>query len=231
MKKVGIMQPYIFPYLGYFQVLNAVDEYVIYDDVQFIKGGWINRNNILVNGQKILFTLGLEGASPNKLINEIKVGDSDLQKLPKTLAQAYARAPQKAPVLDLVTRICNYGDHNLARFIGNSLHEIAAYLEIPTKLVYSSSLKKDTSLKGQDKVLAICKELGAEMYINSIGGQELYDRAAFSAQGVELKFLKSDLIEYPQLGGAFMPGLSIIDVMMFNSPAQTRQLLEAYELI
>lgn len=229
-KSVAIMQPYLFPYLGYFQVMNAVDEYVIYDDVNFIKGGWINRNNILMQGNKQLISIALSGASPNKLINEVGIGDNFV-KFQKTIDLAYAKAPYRADVVALIARICSFGDHNLAHFTANSLREIATYLGITTKLTLSSGLKKDTTLRAQDKVIAICQELGAGTYINSIGGQELYSQADFAAAGINLKFLNMNHIEYPQFGGEFIAGLSIIDVMMFNSPQRASELLEEYELV
>ncbi len=229
MKKVGVMQPYLFPYVGYFQTLNTVDEYVIYDDVQFIKGGWINRNYILIGGHRALFTIRLADASSNKLINEVVIQD-DFTKFLKTVAMCYSRAPQKEQVMALLERICRYEDRNLARFTGNSMQEIVTYLKIDTKLRYSSDLKQDGGLKAQDKVIAICQELDAGIYINAIGGMELYDKEQFRDSGIELRFLKTRPILYKQLGKEFVPFLSIIDVMMFNTVPEVRQLLNAYDL-
>jgi hypothetical protein len=222
MKRLGIMQPYLFPYLGYYQLINAVDE--------FIKGGWINRNNILNQGQKSLFTFPLVGASPNKLINEIEYAD-EFGKFQKTLAMAYGKAPYKAEVFAFMDKVCNFPDKNLARFNGNALMEVAAYLGMATTFIYSSTLKKDTSLRAQDKVLAICAELGAEQYINAIGGLELYSRDDFKNHGLELKFLRPELPEYNQRQAEFIPGLSIIDIMMFNTPDEIREMLGKYELV
>lgn len=230
MKKLAIMQPYFMPHLGYFQLMDAVDEYVIYDDVQFIKGGWINRNNILISGRKSLFTIMLEGASPNKLINEIIIKD-DFRKFKKSIEITYAKAPYREAVINLLGRICSYEDKNLSRFIGNSFKELALYLGIETRLTYSSRLRKDSSLRGQDKVISICKELGAQTYINSIGGVELYSKENFLSEGIELMFLKSLPVRYHQLGYDFVPGLSIIDVMMFNSRGEIAKMLRNYELV
>jgi len=230
MKRLAIMQPYLFPYLGYFQVMKAVDQYVIYDDVQYIKGGWINRNNLLMQGEKKLLSVRLLGASPNKLINEVEV-DEDFAKMQKTISSYYARAPFLSEVSELLARICSYPDRNLARFIANSLAEICRYLNLDTELLMSSHLKKDITLKGQDKVLAICKVLSADIYINAIGGQSLYNRAEFQQHGVELKFLKTGPVIYRQTSNEFVPDLSIIDVMMFNSQEDVSLLLDRYELI
>lgn len=230
MKKVAIMQPYLFPYVGYFQLMNAVDEYVAYDDVQFIKGGWINRNHILVNGEKVLFSIALKGASSNKLINEISIND-DFQKFQKTISMAYGKAPYVEPVSALIERICSYKDKNLAKFIGNSLQEVARYIGIETNFVYSSELEKDNALKGQEKVIAICKELETDAYLNAIGGQELYSKEKFEKYDIKLNFLKPEPPEYKQFNRPFIPGLSIIDVMMFNSTSEIRKMLRYYELI
>jgi WbqC-like protein family len=228
--KIGLLQPYLFPYLGYFQLIHAVDTCVLYDDVQYIKGGWINRNNILIGGQKILFTIPLHGASPNKLISEIDIQD-DFSKFLKTVGMAYSRAPYSQPVTELLQKICAYEDKNLARFTGNSLQEIVAYIGIGTKFIYSSKIPKDASPDAQGKVIAVSKALGCDMYINPIGGQELYAREVFRQQGIELLFLKTHFQEYRQLGKVFVPGLSIIDIMMFNSPEEIQQMLSDYELV
>lgn len=228
--KLSIMQPYLFPYFGYFQLINAADKHVIYDDVQYIKGGWINRNNILIGKNKTLFTIKLDGASPNKLINEIDIKD-DFTKFLKTVAMAYSQAPYKDPVFNLISMICAYEDKNLARFIGNSLQEISNYLGIKTKFMYSSDLKKDNDLRAQDKVISICEELGADVYINAIGGQGLYNREKFKNHGIELRFINSLMSPYKQFNNEFIPSLSIIDVMMFNSKDNVIKILNEYELI
>lgn len=230
MKKVAIMQPYLFPYIGYFQLINAVDEFVIYDDVQFIKGGWINRNNILLNKEKKLITFPLSGASANKKINEISF-EENLSKTRKTIEMAYSRAPYKTEVNELINEILSFDNKNLAEFIANSINLICDYLEIKSKILKSSDLNKNSSLKGQDKVIDICEVLGAQTYINSIGGQELYDKKEFSGHGIDLKFLKPHLVEYKQFNNDFVPGLSIIDAMMFNSRDRVKEMLSDYELV
>jgi len=230
MKKIAIMQPYFFPYLGYFSLIKSVDQHVIYDDVQFIKGGWINRNYVLINRQKNLFSIRLRKAGANRLINQIEIID-DFLKFQKMLRMAYGKAPYKKPVLDLVARICAYPNKNLAAFVGNSLREIVEYLNIRNSLVFSSLIKKGNAQKAQDKVIAICRELQGTIYINSIGGQSLYDGPNFSRHGIELKFIKVRPVTYMQFGKAFVPNLSIIDALMFNSVENVRAMLDAFELI
>jgi hypothetical protein len=231
--KVGVMQPYLFPYIGYWQLINAVDKYVIYDDVNFINRGWINRNNILMNGESKLINLKLSQASQNKLINEIEVFDDseNKEKLLKTIETFYRKAPYFSKVYPMIEDIVDQKDKNLARYIEYSLRQICKYLSIETELIISSSLNKDNTLRGQDKILNICKMLGADEYINAIGGQELYDYESFKNQGIELKFLKSRLTEYKQFKNEFVPNLSIIDVMMFNEVSNIKEMLLNYDLL
>lgn len=228
--KLGIMQPYFMPYIGYWQLMAAVDTYVVYDDVNYIKGGWVARNNILLNGQKHMFTITLNGASPNKLFNEITIKD-DFKKFSRLIESAYRKAPYYAEVSALLDKIYNYEDKSLAAFMMHSFQVVLDYLEIDTKLVLSSTIEKDNDLRGKDKVKHICHLLGADTYYNAIGGQELYDKNDFKADGIDLHFVKTELSPYPQLKNEFVPGLSMIDVLMFNSPTEVKQLLTNYKLV
>lgn len=228
--KLGIMQPYFMPYIGYFQLMKAVDKYVVYDDVDYIKGGWVSRNQILVNGEKKMFTVTLKGASPNKRFNEIEIGD-DFGKLMKTLRINYSKAPCFQETMALMERIVAFPDKNLSRFILNSFREIADFLDIRTELLPSSGLEKDNSLKGADKVLHICRLLGADTYYNAIGGRELYDKDEFRSKGVRLEFLSSEVSSYRQFKEEFVPGLSLIDVLMFNAPEEIDRMLNRYTLV
>lgn len=227
--KLAIMQPYLFPYLGYFHLIRAVDAFVVYDDVNFIKGGWINRNYVLGREQKQLVTLPLRGASPNKLINEVQVGDRQ-DKLLETIRHTYAKAPQFCLVFPLLESILHYPERNLAGFLENSLRQLCGYLGLAPAWHVSSSLPKDNDLRGQDKVLAICEQLGANHYINVPGGRALYDTEAFARRGLQLSFIQPRCVEYRQFSKPFVPDLSIVDVMMFNDATQCASLLQAYEL-
>ena len=227
---LGIMQPYFMPYIGYWQLMAAVDTYVVYDDVNYIKGGWVARNNILLNGQKHMFTITLNGASPNKLFNEITIKD-DFKKFSRLIESAYRKAPYYAEVTALLDKIYNYEDKSLGAFMLNSFQVVLDYLEIDTKLVLSSTIEKDNALRGKDKVKHICHLLGADTYYNAIGGQELYDKNDFKADGIDLHFVKTELSPYPQLKNEFVPGLSMIDVLMFNHPIEVKQLLTNYKLV
>jgi hypothetical protein len=232
--KLGIMQPYFFPYIGYWQLMKVVDKYIIYDDVNFIKAGWINRNKILMNGEGKMINLQLHNASQNKLINEVEVQEGNSvynKKLLKTLETCYKKAPHYDDVFPVIESIIKLDEKNLARYLEFSIRRVSEYLSIDTELIVSSTITKNNDLRGQDKVIEICKELGADEYINAIGGQGLYSPEDFVAQGIQLKFLKSGEIRYQQFKNEFVPNLSIIDVMMFNSIEEVKKMLEKYELL
>jgi len=230
--KVGIMQPYFFPYLGYWQLIAAVDKYVVYDDVAYIKGGWINRNNILMNGKPSLITLPLDNSSSFRNINEISVvkNPKAVEKIIKTLNIAYAKAPYKNEVLPMIEQLLAEND-TIAMLNYNAILRINEYLGVDTEIILSSRLDKQCELKGQDKVIHINKLLGSDCYINAIGGMELYDRNAFAAEGIELKFLNMGDVIYKQLKNDFVPRLSIIDVLMFNGKMGTKELMMQYSLV
>jgi len=228
--KLGIMQPYFFPYIGYFQLIHAVNTYIVYDDVNYIKGGWVNRNYILLNGEKHLVTLRLRKASPNKRINEIEI-DGNQKKIMKTIQQAYVIAPFYKDVYPLIECVFKSGELNLAKFLLKSIVEIVGYLECDTHITLSSSIEKKDELKGQDKVLHICELLRANQYINAIGGQSLYSKQLFKQYGIDINFLKTNHIEYSQFKKKFIPNLSIIDILMFNPKEKVQSYLGAFELI
>lgn len=227
---LAIMQPYFFPYIGYWQLINAVDTFVVYDDVNFIKQGYINRNSILANNKAQKITLEVIGASSGRMIKEVQVGGNG-RKILKNIDQAYKKAPEYEKVFPLIQSILEDPEQNLAKFVGNSIQKISAYLEMNTKIIYSSGLDKDNGLKAQEKVLDICQRLEASHYINMIGGQELYCKETFRSKKIELDFMQTELIEYKQFKNEFIPRLSIIDIMMFNSKDEIKNMLERYRLV
>lgn len=231
--KIGIMQPYFIPYIGYWQLMNVVDKYVIYDDVNYINRGWINRNKILVDGNVKYFNIPMIDASQNKLIKEINVNNDNrlIEKNIRTIKSAYRKAPFYSKVFPILEKILWCGKDNIAEYIEYSFSILTMYLGINTEFIISSEIKKDCSLKGQDKILDICKLLYADEYYNAIGGLELYSSESFKENGIKLKFLKPGRIEYKQFGGRFQDNLSIIDVMMFNSPETIHEMLENYTVI
>lgn len=227
------MQPYFIPYIGYWQLMNAVDKYVIYDDVNYIKGGWINRNRILVNNQPKYFNIPMLGASPNKYINEVLVNTDEKLKNKnlRIIEGAYKKAPYFDIVYPLLQDILFCNENNLAKYIACSIEIICNYLGITTELIFSSELKKNCDLKAEAKVIHICEILKGTEYYNAIGGKELYSFSHFKEKGIQLKFLQTQDIQYEQFGADFQKNLSIIDVMMFNSKEKINEFLDAYTLI
>jgi hypothetical protein len=227
------MQPYFLPYIGYFQLISAVDLFVVYDNIKYTKKGWINRNRFLQNGTDAMFTLPLKGAADSLDVRERELAsDFNREKLLSQLRGAYLRAPYFSQTFPFVERIVRHEDTNLFRFLHHSIVESCGQLTITTPIRISSSIDIDPELKNQDKVLAICAAVGASTYVNAIGGVELYSREAFRDRGLTLTFIQSRPFVYSQLGASFVPWLSIIDVMMFNSPDAIRTCVSTgYDLI
>lgn len=232
--KLGIMQPYLFPYIGYFQLIQAVDQFVIHNDVQWIKGGWINRNKILVQGKPQYITLPLKKDSTFMKINERQFSadiENQKKKIIRIIKDVYKKAPQFQVAIQLVNECFCCEERNVSAFIVNSLIICCDYLGIRTPLVLSSKLDKRNDLHGQDRVLEINDIMSASHYINSIDGNKLYDKDRFAEKGVDLSFIKARNIAYNQFANhEFVPFLSIIDVMMFNSQNELTNLLKEYDL-
>ena len=226
---IAIMQPYFFPYIGYWQLIHAVDVFVIFDDVNYMNKGYINRNNILVRGEKKLITLELIGASQNKKINEIKIGRNRV-KLLKTIEMAYSKAPHFDEVFPTIKEILTHKENNLAMFLYFSLMKISQTLQLNTKFIFSSDIKKDNHLTAQDKIIDIVKNLNSTNYVNLIGGQKLYDKDVFSQKNIKLNFIHAEPQKYRQFNDTFVPDLSIIDILMFNNIDEIRKFLNEYEL-
>ena len=232
--KLAIMQPYFMPYIGYFQLINSADEFIIYDNIQYTKKGWINRNRILDKGSDRLFTVPLKKDSDYLDVIDRKLSESwdkDRKKLLNSLNTLYHKAPYFEESFSIVEKCLLDNEDNLFTFILNSLNRINNYLDIKTSIVVSSDIGIDHSLKSQDKVIAICKAREATTYINAIGGMDLYSKTIFEANNIDLKFIKSHQIVYEQFDGAFVPWLSIVDVMMFNSKDIIKEYLNSYTLI
>lgn len=228
--KLAIMQPYFFPYIGYFQLIQAVDAFVVYDDVNYINRGWINRNYVLANDSKTRLTLHLEGASQNTWINQIHIGENK-HKLLKTIQHAYAKAPYFDLAFPVISACLLENEVNLAVYLTKGLQTISHYLDIDTQWFISSKIEKNNFLKGQEKILDICKKLDAGQYINMLGGKALYDQTIFAGHDIQLSFIEPAIRPYLQGKSEFVPYLSIIDVMMYNSQARCQQLVREYQIV
>jgi len=230
--KLGIMQPYFLPYIGYWQLLGAVDAFVLYDNIQYTKKGWINRNRFLKNDSDALFTIPLRKDSDFlNVIDRMIADEFDPERLLNQLAGSYRKAPFFSRVFPLLGSIVACKDRNLFGYIEHSIRCVAEFLDIKTPIVISSTLQIDHSLRGEQKVLALCRAMGASHYINPVGGQELYSKPAFKEFGITLEFLQARPIRYPQFSNEFVSNLSIVDVLMFNQRESVVGMLQEYDLL
>ena len=231
--KTAIMQPYFLPYVGYFQLIDSVDLFIVYDNIKYTKKGWINRNRMLQNGKDVMFSLPLKSDSDYLDIFERELApDFNRDKLLNQFKGAYRHAPYFAQTFPLIEQGVRYEDINLFGFLHHSIVKTCEHLGITTEIRLSSGIAIDHDLKNQDKVLALCEAVGATTYVNAIGGMELYSKETFREKGIELKYIQSKPFEYAQFGNAFVPWLSIIDVLMFNQLDTIQTCIStSYELI
>jgi len=230
--RLAVMQPYLFPYIGYFQLINAVDSFVLYDDVSFIKQGWINRNRILVSGKPLFFTVPIKKQSSFKRISETEIVEDQrwLKKVLSSLKYSYGKAVYFNEAMDIVTGVLCAKTRLISEMASISLVSICNYLDIGTKFIYNPDGYNNSSLKKEDRIIDICLKEGADEYINLIGGKELYSKEKFQAKGIGLHFLEPKDIRYVQFGADFAPWLSIIDVIMFNPIERIKHYLRDYIL-
>jgi hypothetical protein len=231
--KIGIMQPYFFPYIGYYQLISFVDKFVIYDDVNFINRGWINRNNLLINKRALLISIALKDSSQNKLIRDISIADDRnwRAKFLKTIEQAYKKAEHFNETFCILERVINEHVENISQLAYNSLRCVIDYLGLPSEIIRTSAIYNNSNLKAQERILDICKQENADHYINPIGGKEIYSKELFERTGVKLNFIKAKSVVYKQFDNEFIPNLSMIDVLMFNSKDEIKEMLNLYELV
>jgi len=228
------MQPYFLPYIGYFQLMAAVDKFVLLDDVNYIPRGWINRNRVFVSGVPSWITIPLVKASRNKRIKEIDISTNTAwkRKMLASIDTSYRKSPFASNVSALFAQILDTAETNLARFLYRSLKTVCDYLEIAAVIEPTSAIYPKNNLKGQYRILDICRREGAETYINPPGGRDLYDVELFNDAGIELLLLEPDLPELNlRYSGDAGPVLSILDLMMFNKPAEIKAALNAYRLV
>lgn len=235
-KKLALMQPYFFPYIGYYQLIHCVDEFILYDDVQYMKGGWINRNRILQDGKSVFITIPVEKGNLQNSISEKRISiisrDRTVRKMLAHIESCYRAAPYFDTVFPIVKGALQNESSSLITFLENAIKVTVLYLGISTPIILSSSLvKNDEGLSGQARVLQICATQNATSYINTIGGMEIYVGSIFSEKGIQLRFLKPNLEKYKQYSSEFIPNLSIIDVMMFNSVNRITEMLEVFSLL
>ncbi len=231
--KIAIMQPYFCAYIGYYQLINCVDKFVICDNMQYTRRGWFNRNRILDNGTDRMFTIPLKKDKSFLNVNLRYLADNSIRERIRVLKQIqslYKKAPFFSQNYPLVRRLFIQEINNLFDYIYFSVVELCSNLDIKTQIIISSSLDIDHKLKSQDRIIEMCKFLKTDLYVNPIGGKELYDKEIFKREGIDLRFIKAKKIKYTQFNDEFVPWLSIIDVLMFNDIEQIKSYLNEYEL-
>jgi hypothetical protein len=234
MDRIAIMQPYFFPYIGYYQLVASVDQFVFCDDVDYITQGWISRNKILIHGKAKYVTIPCKKASQNKILLEVKhaLTDKKRKKLTRKIQMSYGKAPFFDAVFAIFKRVLNSDSETMADLAIKSIRETSRYLKLDTLFNRSSETYENNGFDMSDRIINICKTEKKGNYINSIGGKKLYDKGYFKGNGINLFFLESQNVEYEQFNNDYVPCLSIIDVMMFNSPEKIRNdFLQFYKLI
>ncbi|MGO4998493.1 WbqC family protein [Oceanisphaera sp. W20_SRM_FM3] len=227
--KLAVMQPYLFPYIGYFQLIYATDLFMIYDDVAYIKQGYVNRNSILSANGATRLTIPVPGASSNKLISALEFS-VDVEKVIKTISQSYSKAPYFDDVFPMIRGALELKDRTIATVCQKSYEEIFSYLGLEKQFKKTSELEYDRSASARDRLIALCHQFDADCYINAPGGRKLYAKQDFVEKGIDLKFIDSLQVVYSQGVDKFVPNLSIIDMLMNCPPSQVIEHMERYEL-
>lgn len=227
--KVAIMQPYLFPYVGYFQLVACVDVFVLFDDVNYRSRSYINRNMIMERGKARRITFPVLGASINKKICDLEFVEDQSRELER-IRHAYARSPNFSTIFPLVQSVLQYKDRCIPAICAQAIESIFRYLGRRCDIMLSSSLAYNRQLPATDKIIAICHELGAEDYINSPGGKRLYNKSYFESCGCSLRFLEPLDISCFLDRAPSAPNLSIIDALMWCDKDKVNEALSAYEL-
>ncbi len=229
LRKLSINQPYFFPYIGYFQLIHASDKFISLEDVNYITGGWINRNRILINGAPAYLSVPIIDASQNRKINETRVLKHEGWKedILKKLRMSYSRAPYYSDCFKLVSNTLNIASELISDIAFQSILEVCNYVGLRREFGKSSGMN---DLKGEEKIIGICLSEKADTYINLPGGENIYNKDSFTKQGITLKFIEPEIREYKQFKEPFVPSLSIIDVLMFNSPDTVSEMISSYTL-
>lgn len=253
--KLAANQPYFFPYLGYFQLIRAADEFILYDQVDYIRHGWVNRNRLLpVNGRPAYFIAPIQSRAGGGRIRDIRIDNSGgwFKRTLKQIEVNYRRAPHFREIFPRLEEFFTGREGSLAALNGAAVRAVCACLEMKTKIVADTApfdaLEVELGRPESDlrqsyrerlqvtdpktiRILEICRRERADTYINPIGGRALYDRGVFERNGIRLFFIQTRPVRYPQRTSGFFPDLSIVDVLMNCGKDGTRDLLDQYDLI
>ena len=228
--KIAIMQPYLFPYLGYYQLVFHADCFVFLDDVSFIKGGYIARNHVRgTKSEPVRFFVGVEKQSQNRSIRDHKFV-TDCRKAVASISFCYNKAPNFSRVMPLINDVLFSEDRNVAKLSSKSIEAVFEYLGKEKKFVFASEVGNPCSLRGQERIIDLCKRLGATEYANAIGGVGLYEKERFAKEEIRLGFMKM-VDSGLELEARRYSGFSIIDVLMHCPQDAVLKMLEAYEIV
>jgi hypothetical protein len=231
---LGIMQPYFLPYLGYYSLIKNTDKWIVFDEVQYIRHGWIDRNRILKPGEGWQYiSVPLQKHNRETLIKDIKIRNEDWRGQLLRQIEHYKKAPYYASAIEVLNKAFAIDTDSITLLNTHILKETCNYLG----MAFNAEIFSDIQLNMEqvndagEWALYISKALNAGTYINPPGGMEIFDKQKFQNAQVELKFLKINLNPYPQRGKEFEPGLSILDAMMFNNAASINQMLDDYQIL
>jgi hypothetical protein len=232
-KKLAIMQPYFFPYIGYYQLAASSDYFVFYNDVNYIEGGWINRNNILSREGRTMFTVPLVKPSPNKAINEIHV-QSDAawkDKFLKSLQHVYSKAPFFDAASGLVRTVIATQAETIDVLAAESIRAVFSYLSLPLRSYQSSERAYDRSADKVTKIISLARTFDCNTLLFPSGSKSLYRDEDFTPYGYTSFAVIPQVQPYKQFSPSrFEANLSMIDVLMFNEPGQIRKMLGEIKL-
>jgi len=236
--KAAIMQPYFFPYVGYFSLIGCTDVFIVFDEGQYARRSWMNRNRIChpARCDFSYITLDVKKATHNEKIKNIEAFDID-STFRRILTQLEVAYRKKAPYYDetmiLIERIFNTRESNLSRLNVEGIHKICQHIGLEFNYMFYSDLDLTVgNVSAPDEwAVVICKAMGYDQYVNPIGGLDFYDTNKYIDAGVEIKFVKNNLVVYEQKKKNFIPWLSIIDVLMFNGRLETLRIINEYELV
>ena len=231
MTRVAIMQPYLFPYIGYYQLVFAADKFVFFDDVNFRKKSYIQRNSILLDGEPCLFTLPVIAASQNKKIRDLEFS-IEVGSVLNKIRESYLNAPYFNQIFPMVEHVLGSKSRCLADVCEMSIREVFGLAGLSVEILRSSDLDYDREADAQGKILDIVKSLRGDLYLNPPGGRGLYSRGEFRENGIELYFLESVQTPYQQANlTGFVENLSVIDVLMWAGTEGLRERLDSHRLV
>ena len=233
---IGIMQPYFFPYIGYYALIKHSNHFVFFDTPQFIRHGWIDRNRILKPTDSWQYIkVPIVKHPRNTCINEISIQNEILWKnrIIRQVEHYKKKAIYYKNTIDLIKEVFNFEGNSIVDLNIKTVTTVMQYLNISFSFSVFSKLNLDISETNSpdEWALNISTKLNVTTYLNPVGGLSFFDKSKYQKAGINLKFLKTVLLPYDQKRTNFEPSLSIIDVLMFNSPESIRNMLEAVEFI